>query len=139
LDTCLVPVSFQPSADTTYTATLVIPYGDEQTLEVALVGNGYINSAPEEPNVLYEFALYDVYPNPFNSTTTITYGLGTPSPTRIMLYDLSGREVMTLVDGYYKAGIHTKTLKAGDLPSGLYFVRLKASDQVFTQKVMLIR
>jgi hypothetical protein len=47
--------------------------------------------------------------------------------------------VATLFDDYRKPGIHTANLTASDLPSGLYFVRLNASDQVFTQKVMLIR
>ena len=85
------------------------------------------------------FILYPAYPNPFNSTTTIRYGLGKPTPTRLALYDLSGREVRTLFEGYRQAGIHVATLTANDLASGLYFVRLEASDQVFTQKVMLIR
>ncbi|NQU05351.1 MAG: T9SS type A sorting domain-containing protein, partial [Calditrichaeota bacterium] len=43
------------------------------------------------------------------------------------------------VNGYLQPGFHYTILNAADLPSGLYFVRLKASDKVFTQKVMLIR
>jgi len=55
------------------------------------------------------------------------------------LYDLSGKEVRRLFEGYRCAGFHFVNMKAGDLSSGLYFVRLQAFDQVFTQKVMLIR
>jgi serine protease AprX len=80
-----------------------------------------------------------VQPNPFNSTTTITYGLDKSAPTRLALYDLSGRQVRTLVEGNEPAGVHRTILSAANLPSGLYFVRLEASNQVFTQKVMLIR
>jgi len=79
------------------------------------------------------------YPNPFNSTTTIRYGLGKPAPTRLALYDLSGQEVRTLYEGYRQAGIYTSNMNANDLTSGLYFVRLEASGEVVTQKVMLIR
>ncbi|MCF7810978.1 T9SS type A sorting domain-containing protein [bacterium] len=86
-----------------------------------------------------EFTLYPAYPNPFNSTTTITFGLGKPAPTQLALYDLSGREVMTLYDGYQQAGFHSVNLNAGDLASGLYFVRLDGSGQIMTQKLMLIR
>ncbi|NQT35501.1 T9SS type A sorting domain-containing protein, partial [bacterium] len=85
-----------------------------------------------------EFSL-SVYPNPFNSTTSITYGLGKPAPTRLALYDLSGQQITTLFEGFRQSGFHSLTLNANNLPSGLYFVRLKASEKVSTQKVMLVR
>ncbi|MCF7810854.1 T9SS type A sorting domain-containing protein, partial [bacterium] len=137
--TCLVPVLFSPSADPSYAAVLIIPYGDRQALRVLLDGNGYVNSVSDEPNVLYEFALYEAYPSPFNSTTTISFGLDKSAPTRIAVHDLSGREVMTLFEGFGQAGFHSVNLNAGDLASGLYFVQLKASDQTLTRKIMLIR
>ncbi|MCF7811923.1 T9SS type A sorting domain-containing protein [bacterium] len=138
-DTCLVPVLFSPSADTSYAAVLIIPYGDRQALRVLLDGNGYVNSVSDEPNVLHEFALYEAYPNPFNSTTTITYGLDKSAPTRLALYDLSGREVMTLFEGYRQSGFYSVILNAGELSSGLYFLRMDASNRIFTNKVILIR
>jgi hypothetical protein len=100
----------------------------------------YPTSAGETyPEVPCVFAIQSVQPNPFNSTTTITYGLDKSAPTRLALYDLSGRQVRTLVEGNEPAGVHRTILSAANLPSGLYFVRLEASNQVFTQKVMLIR
>jgi len=85
------------------------------------------------------FILYLIHPNPFNSSTTITYGLGKPAPTRLTLYDLSGREVRTLVEGNRQAGIHTVNLIAGDLLSGIFFVRLEASGQALSRKVLLLK
>ena len=85
------------------------------------------------------FILFPPYPNPFNSTTTIRYGLPYPSNVSVKVYNLSGRRISTLFEGYRQAGIHTANLTANNLSSGLYFVRLNASDQLFTQKVMLIR
>ncbi len=84
------------------------------------------------------FILFPAYPNPFNSTTTIRYGLPYPSNVSIQVYNPSGQRIGTLFEGYRQAGIHTTTLPATNLPSGLYFVQLE-SDELFTQKVMLIR
>ena len=85
------------------------------------------------------FVLYQNYPNPFNSSTTITYNLMFASNVSLKLYNLSGHRVETLAEGLKKPGIHTATLIADKLTSGLYFVRMQASDQVFVQKIMFIR
>jgi len=86
-----------------------------------------------------DFFLSNIYPNPFNSTTMITYGLPVASNVSLKLYELSGRMIQTLVDGERQEGIQTTILSADDLPSGLYFIRLSASGHVFTRKVMLVR
>jgi len=95
--------------------------------------------ADESGIIPVEFGLEPAYPNPFNSTTTISYVLPYPSQVSLQIYNLSGQRITTLFDGYRQAGIYTTNLYANDLPSGLYFVRLEASEKVATQKVMLIR
>ncbi|NQU05639.1 MAG: T9SS type A sorting domain-containing protein [Calditrichaeota bacterium] len=57
----------------------------------------------------------------------------------LKVYNSNGQLMSTMSDSYKQAGIHITTPTATNTPSGLYFVRLEASDQVFTQKVMLIR
>ncbi|NQT34861.1 T9SS type A sorting domain-containing protein [bacterium] len=86
-----------------------------------------------------EFSLHQNFPNPFNSTTTIRYSLPYPSYVSLQVYNLSGQLINTLFEGYRQAGFHSAKLTANNLPTGLYFVRLNASDKVFMQKVMLIR
>ena len=86
-----------------------------------------------------ELSLGPIYPNPFNAATTIRYGLPTRSYVTLVVYNLMGQGVVSLVDGYQQPGFYNVVLNAADLPSGLYFVHLNASDQVFTQKVMLVR
>jgi len=88
------------------------------------------------PCVIY---LSSPYPNPFNSTTTIGYRLPYPGNVSLQVYNKLGQQVTSLYEGYRQAGFHNVVLNAAYLPSGLYFVRLNASDQVFTRKVMLIR
>ncbi|NQU04688.1 MAG: T9SS type A sorting domain-containing protein, partial [Calditrichaeota bacterium] len=86
-----------------------------------------------------EFTLLNAYPNPFNSTTRISYALPYSSYVSMQVYNISGQQITTIYEGYRQAGMHSATLSASHLPSGIYFVRLNASNQVFTQKVMLIR
>ncbi len=99
-------------------------------------------SAPSEsfiPLLPSSFILFPAYPNPFNSVTTIRYGLPYPGNVSLQVYNPFGQRIGTLFEGYRQSGIHTTTMPATNLPSGLYFVRLKASDQMFTQKIMLVR
>ena len=86
-----------------------------------------------------EFNLFPAYPNPFNSTTTIEYALPFASQVFLNLYNLSGQRIETLANGRLQAGVHRMTLKAGDLPSGLYFVKLEGMGQSSTRKIMLIK
>ncbi|MCK4827824.1 T9SS type A sorting domain-containing protein [bacterium] len=68
-----------------------------------------------------------------------TYSLPEASIIKLRLFDLTGREVMTLVNDLKQPGVHSTTLTADDLASGLYFVRLEASGEVMTRKVMLMK
>jgi len=96
---------------------------------------------PESDQLLHPsaFILLPAYPNPFNSTTTIRYSLPYPSHVSLQVRNILGQRMTTLFDGFVQPGIHTTNLTADDLASGLYFVRLEASGEVVTQKVMLIR
>ena len=87
----------------------------------------------------YDFCISSIYPNPFNSTTTITYSLPTASIVELKLFNLTGREVAVLVNDLKTAGVHTANLKANNLPSGLYFVQLNSETKTMTQKVMLVK
>ena len=86
-----------------------------------------------------EFRLFTAYPNPFNSTTTIRYGLPSPDIVSLQLYNLSGQRITTLYEGHQQAGFHSETMSASDLSSGLYIVKLEASENIFAKKVMLIK
>ena len=83
--------------------------------------------------------LYSAAPNPFNSTTSISYLLPIASNISLDLYNLSGQLVNSMYKGYKQAGVYSVTISADNLPSGLYFISLKASDKVLTRKIMLIR
>jgi hypothetical protein len=79
------------------------------------------------------------YPNPFNPTTVITYQLLSHGYTTLKVYDVLGREVATLVDGEKTAGIHTVSLDASRLSSGVFLYRLKIGDFSDVKKMILIK
>ena len=76
-----------------------------------------------------EFKLFQNRPNPFNPSTTINWHSPVGSWITIKLYDVLGREIETIVDGYYEAGKHsTFYIMNSTLPSGVYFYQLKVVD-----------
>jgi len=85
------------------------------------------------------YALHQNYPNPFNPTTTISYMLQDASYTTLAVYDVQGREVARLVNGWRDAGLHEVTFDATNLSSGVYLYRLKAGDFNGTGKMVLMK
>jgi hypothetical protein len=57
----------------------------------------------------------------------------------LKVYDIRGREVTTLVNGYMEAGLHRVEFNASDLPSGIYFYRITAGTFMETKKLVLIK
>ena len=71
------------------------------------------------------FSLSEPYPNPFNASATVRYDLPAPANVKLSMYDLSGRQLVTLVDGEMSAGRHAVELDGSGLAAGVYFVRLE--------------
>jgi hypothetical protein len=94
---------------------------------------------PEENVIPETFNLAQNYPNPFNPTTTIEFALPIDSQVKLSVYDILGREVVTLIDGKMQAGNHHVSFDAAKFATGVYFYRLKAGDRVFQKKMMLIK
>ncbi|MDD9880013.1 MAG: T9SS type A sorting domain-containing protein [Candidatus Marinimicrobia bacterium] len=101
--------------------------------------DGDFLNTDEVKTTLTEFALDKNYPNPFNPTTTISYSIGMAGQTRLMIYDLLGREVARLVDDYKPVGVYRVTWNASKVPSGVYLYRLESSSFTKTEKMVLIK
>ena len=69
------------------------------------------------------------FPNPFNPVTTISFELLSASSVKLVVLDVLGQEVATLISEWKEAGIHTITFDAGQLSSGMYFYRLTTIDR----------
>ncbi|MAJ44090.1 MAG: hypothetical protein CMF96_04995 [Candidatus Marinimicrobia bacterium] len=85
------------------------------------------------------FVLEQPYPNPFNPTTTVKFGLPHDADVYLRIYDLQGRMIEELTQGYLTAGYHSFQWDADNLASGVYFVNLISKDFVSTQKLMLLK
>jgi len=96
-------------------------------------------SASLPAGVPTEFSLTGVYPNPFNPTTTFTFALPEAARVNLTVYDVSGRQVATLVNGWRDAGIHEVTFDASNLTSGVYLYRLSAADFSAVGKMVLMK
>jgi len=83
--------------------------------------------------------LSDTYPNPFNPTTSINYGLQNDGHVEIMIYDAAGRLVKELVNQNQTAGYHSITWNASAQASGMYFAKMVAGDVIQTQKLVLMK
>jgi murein tripeptide amidase MpaA len=98
-------------------------------------------------NVPLEFSLEQNYPNPFNPSTTISWQSPISGRHTIKLFDVLGKEIETIVDDYFEAGIHFKSFTLNSsLPSGVYFYQLNVFDPntgsrayLNTKKMILVR
>jgi hypothetical protein len=114
------------------------------TLTGAIIGGieyGTIVSAEGETaqNLPSRSVLHHAYPNPFNPSTTIRYGLPSRSHVTLTVFNTLGQQVATLVQGEQEAGFHEAVFGASGLASGVYLCRLTAGSHVLTQKMICIR
>jgi hypothetical protein len=86
-----------------------------------------------------EFALAQNYPNPFNPSTEIAYSIPEAGQVSLRVFDLTGREVAQLVNGYQSAGAQQVRFDGTGLASGIYVYQLEASGQTATNKMMLLK
>jgi len=84
------------------------------------------------------FALFQNSPNPFKSGTSICFSLPEKSHTTLTVHDLSGRLVSVVADGEFAAGAHTVEWNA-DVPSGIYFYRIKAGELSAGRRMVVLR
>jgi hypothetical protein len=98
------------------------------------IGDDIVNN-----NIPATTRLIGNYPNPFNPTTTISYDLSEDVRVILKIYDILGREVMTLVNENQTAGRKSVELFAINLESGFYLYRLEAGKYTEMKKMLLIK
>jgi len=98
-----------------------------------------VNGIEVEKNLPLSFSLNQNYPNPFNASTKINFNLEFESDVKIVIYDLTGAIVSTIVDNRFEAGEHSVTWDASNTASGIYYYTLKANDERQTIAMTLIK
>ena len=109
------------------------------------VGNlGYTGIEEEVNTIPSRYALYQIKPNPLHSTGILEYAIPEKAEVELSIYDITGRNIITLVDkqqlpGYYQVTWNGRSSDGKELASGVYFIRMNANGKRFTQKAVLIR
>ena len=96
-----------------------------------------VDDLPE--NLLPSTYSLKVYPNPFNSSTRLSYDVPVNGHVTLTVFDLTGRLVETLEDRVMPAGRHIHVFDGTGMASGVYFVRLEAGSVAQTQKLLLLK
>lgn len=86
-----------------------------------------------------EYALHQNYPNPFNPATEIGFSLPKATHVSLVVYNLLGQTVETLIDEDLSAGPHSVTFDASQYSSGVYFYRLQTDDFAETKKMVMVK
>jgi hypothetical protein len=128
--------------------TLTIGYDGQQVFSFTATGacgpQKTVGSSPGSRNekavsVPARYALAQNYPDPFNPMTIVKYDLPEEQHVTLKVYNLLGQEVRTLVDRVEDAGFKEALFDSGNLPSGIYFYRLRAGKFIDVKKMILLR
>ncbi|NUN10952.1 MAG: T9SS type A sorting domain-containing protein, partial [Ignavibacteriaceae bacterium] len=92
-----------------------------------------------EKEIPTEFRLSQNYPNPFNPTTKIEVAIAKAGYYKLLVYDMTGQVVSTLISEHLEAGIYSPVFEAGSLSSGIYIYKLVGENVNFSKKMVLIK
>ena len=119
---------------------------DPRSLKLVVGKPGFLEGElAESREIPTHFELFPNFPNPFNPSTTIRYGLPVASPVSLIVYNLLGQQVATLETGTEReAGYHAvvwdgRSDAGTPVASGVYFVRIRAGAFVQTQQMVLVK
>lgn len=126
------------------------PEGFDVSGQYAYVGDGVYTSiydcsaalsVPEDKSaqIPTSVTLFPAYPDPFNPTTTIRFALPVSEKVTLNIYDITGRHVATLFDGFREAGTHNVMFDGSGLSSGVYFCQMTAGTSRKVQKMVLLK
>ena len=106
---------------------------------LTITEGGGSNGLDAEDEAIMNSAEFSASPNPFNPVTTLTFGLAEGGEVSLVIYDVMGREVVRLADGYKSAGSYQAIFDGTELASGFYFARLRQGGMQVTRKLLLIK
>ncbi|HEY5122122.1 MAG TPA: T9SS type A sorting domain-containing protein [Ignavibacteria bacterium] len=124
--------------------------GSTEDLETSIMVGCYINGVLYGDTVLTKvkqistevptlFSLSQNYPNPFNSMCNVQFSMRNAGDVRLVVYDIQGREVQTLVNESLKPGTYEAAFDGSSLNSGVYFYKISAGEFSETKKMLLVK
>lgn len=117
--------------------------GGRKTIAENIYVPNIVNDVKNQSSIPVNFKLEQNYPNPFNPSTKISYSIETPGHVKLKVYNILGRELFTLVDGYHQKGNFTVDFSTNnisyDIPSGIYIYTLNSNNSILTRKMILLK
>ncbi|MCF8413953.1 MAG: aryl-sulfate sulfotransferase [Melioribacteraceae bacterium] len=98
-----------------------------------------VTSVDDFTKIPTDYKLAQNYPNPFNPTTTIQYSLPEAGHVNLRIYNLLGKEIISLVNEFKEAGNYAVKFEASSMPSGVFFYKFEANGRSFIKKMLLIK
>ncbi len=105
----------------------------------ALITPSMVGVEKEKIATVAKFELDQNYPNPFNPITNISFTVPVNGKVKLVIYNLMGQVVATLVDEYRLVGSYSVKFTATDLPSGMYIYKLQSGNAVMSKKLLLLK
>ena len=134
------------SSDENNFKTKIVAFKNDKLAEVTDINNHIIesdnNGNTEVENVTElptEFSLLQNYPNPFNPSTNLEFGISNLEFVSLKIYDVTGKEVMTLVNETKPAGRYMVKFDGSNLGSGVYFYKITAGNFSDVKRMFLIK
>ncbi|MCB0283185.1 MAG: T9SS type A sorting domain-containing protein [Calditrichaeota bacterium] len=133
---------------TTVAQQIVLEAGESTLKIVCNVGGFNINwiefetvtsLSKTDEHIPAQTRLFQNYPNPFNPETQIHFELEKPSHVNITIFDLQGRALKTITDGYYQAGQYSVKVNISDFPSGTYIYKMTTGTYSEMKKMLLLK
>ena len=140
-------VGFRKHLGLFYRSIYEVSYSTTILIGAEIDGNvwGTLTDINDEEKINYQFTLSQNYPNPFNPSTTIKFTIPFVETTRrvvstkLVVYDILGREIKTLLNKKLSPGSYEVEFNGSDLPSGVYLYRLTNENYSATKKMLLLR
>lgn len=136
--TVAVPGSYANGVDIGNDNSVYVVGGNTAGATIKIL-QGLTSVSGNENNVTTKYFLGNNYPNPFNPSTKISFGMQKAGNANITIYDITGKAVKTLLNKNMNAGTHTIDFNASGLPSGTYIYKLTTADYTESRKMILTK
>ena len=101
--------------------------------------NSIVSVKKDKPDTPDKFLVMQNYPNPFNPSTRINYSIPQSENVTLIIFNVLGRQITTLVNQEKPAGNYTVEFNGSNLPSGVYFYQIQAGSFMETKKMLLLK
>ena len=130
------------SSSTLFTSSLsfeILANGNNNITESGWILNGWNKSETFLASKANDFLLAAPYPNPFNAAVKIGFSLARAGRVKLSIFDITGREIAVLAEGWYESGKYETEFSGRGLASGIYYALLKVNGEKLTRKIVLLK